>query len=59
MVAPDDADALVTALARLRDEPGLGARLAAAAGERVRAEHTWTARASSVLERFGARLGAS
>jgi glycosyltransferase involved in cell wall biosynthesis len=59
MVAPDDADALIAALVRLRDEPGLGARLAVAAGERVRAEHTWAVRASSVLEGFGARLGAS
>jgi glycosyltransferase involved in cell wall biosynthesis len=54
MVAPDDPDALVAALARLRDEPELGARLAASAGARVRAEHTWAARARAVLDRFGA-----
>jgi glycosyltransferase involved in cell wall biosynthesis len=58
MVAPDDADALIAALVRLRDEPGLGARLAEAAGGRVRAEHTWAVRAGSVLDRFGAPLGA-
>jgi glycosyltransferase involved in cell wall biosynthesis len=54
MVAPDDPDALIAALARLRDEPGLGARLAASAETRVRNEHTWIVRAQAVLARFGA-----
>jgi glycosyltransferase involved in cell wall biosynthesis len=54
MVTPGDVDALVAALERLRDEPGLGARLAASALERVHAEFTWDLRARNILERFGA-----
>lgn len=57
MVAPDDPDALVAALLRLRDEDGLGARLAAAALARVSAEHTWAVRAAAVLDRFVPELG--
>ena len=54
MIEPEDADALMNALERLRDDPGLGARLAASALERVRAEFTWDIRARRILERFGA-----
>jgi len=52
MVAPEDLDALVAALERLRDDPGLGERLATSARERVRAEFTWEIRARRILERF-------
>lgn len=54
MVPPDDLEALVGALVRLRDEPDLGSRLAAAALERARTEFTWELRAQRILERFGA-----
>jgi len=54
MVPPDDAAALATALERLRDDPALGAQLAASALERVRTEFTWELRARRILERFGA-----
>lgn len=54
MVPPEDPDALVDALIRLRDDPDLGARLSRSALERVRAEFTWEARARRILERFGA-----
>ena len=54
MVPPDDPDALVGALERLRDDPELGVRLATAALERVRSEFTWELRARRILERFGA-----
>ena len=52
MVPPEDPDALITALERLRDDPELGARLAASALERVRTEFTWELRARRILERF-------
>ena len=52
MVAPEDPDALIAALERLRDDPELGARLAASALERVRSEFTWELRARRILERF-------
>jgi len=48
-VPPDDPAALVAALARLRDEPDLGPRLARTALARVLAEHTWEARAVLIL----------
>lgn len=54
MVPPDDPDALVAALERLRDDPELGVRLASSALERVRGEFTWELRARRILERFGA-----
>lgn len=54
MVPPEDSDALVAALTRLRDDPALGARLAASALGRVRDEFTWELRARRILERFGA-----
>lgn len=53
MVPPDEPDALVGALERLRDDPELGTQLAASALERVRAEFTWEIRARRILERFG------
>jgi glycosyltransferase involved in cell wall biosynthesis len=52
MVPPEDPDALLAALKRLRDDPGLGERLAASALERVRSHFTWQVRARSILERF-------
>ena len=52
MVPPEDPDALIAALKRLRDDPQLGARLAASALERVRSEFTWELRARRILERF-------
>jgi glycosyltransferase involved in cell wall biosynthesis len=51
MVPPEDVAALVAALVRLRDEPGLAERLAASALSRVRAAHTWDIRARRILER--------
>ena len=52
VVPPEDPDALIAALERLRDDPQLGARLAASALERVRSEFTWEIRARRILERF-------
>jgi glycosyltransferase involved in cell wall biosynthesis len=52
-VPPDDAAALANALTRLRDDPALGERLAAEAGRRVRAEHTWDVRARRILAAAG------
>jgi len=52
MVPPEDPEALIGALARLRDDPDLGARLARAAHERVRSEFTWELRARRILARF-------
>jgi glycosyltransferase involved in cell wall biosynthesis len=52
MVEPEDPDALIAALERLRDDPELGARLAASALERVRSEFTWELRARRILARF-------
>ena len=52
MVPPEDPDALIAALERLRADPELGARLAGSALERVRSEFTWEIRARSILERF-------
>jgi glycosyltransferase involved in cell wall biosynthesis len=54
MVGPEDADALLGALVQLRDDPELGARLAASALERARTEFTWEIRARHIVERFGA-----
>ena len=51
MVPPEDADALLGALLRLRDDPALGRRLAASARERVEAEFTWDRRAGRILAR--------
>jgi glycosyltransferase involved in cell wall biosynthesis len=52
MVEPEDPDALIAALEQLRDDPDLGARLAASALERVRSEFTWELRARRILARF-------
>ena len=54
MVPPEDLDALAVALESLRDDPGLGERLAASALDRVRAEFTWDIRARRILEWSGA-----
>lgn len=55
MVPPEDVDALVEALERLRDDAGLRQRLAGSALERARTEFTWDARVTSIVERFLAR----
>jgi glycosyltransferase involved in cell wall biosynthesis len=52
MVEPEDPDALLSALERLRDDPELGRRLAASALDRVRTEFTWSLRARRILQRF-------
>jgi len=52
MVTPEDPEALLVALERLRDDPALGRRLAASALERVLAEFTWDQRARHILGRF-------
>jgi glycosyltransferase involved in cell wall biosynthesis len=52
MVPPEDPDALLAALERLRDDPALRERLAASALERARSEFTWEGRARHVLERY-------
>jgi glycosyltransferase involved in cell wall biosynthesis len=52
MVTPEDPAALIVALGRLRDDPALGARLAASALARARDEFTWAGRAGRILARF-------
>ena len=52
MVPPEDLDALVAALERLRDDPGLGERLGWSARKRVHDEFTWAIRARRILARF-------
>ena len=52
MVPPEDPDALIAALERLRDDPELSGQLAASALERVRTQFTWELRARRILERF-------
>jgi glycosyltransferase involved in cell wall biosynthesis len=49
LVGPDDVDAWVRAIVRLRDEPGLAQRLGSAARQEFLAEHTWDHRARRVL----------
>lgn len=51
MIPPEDIDALVRALERLRDDSALGRRLAASALERVEGEFTWDRRVTSILDR--------
>jgi len=46
---PSDTEALTTALVRLRDDPALRHRLAAAAHQHVMGHFTWAARAESIL----------
>ncbi|MFQ3567017.1 MAG: glycosyltransferase [Aggregatilineales bacterium] len=53
LVPPDDPAALRAAVERLRADPALGARLAAAARARVMAEYTWSARARRILAALG------
>ncbi len=50
LVPPDDAAALCRAVVRLVDDPGLRARLGAAAREAAVAHHTWRRNADRVLE---------
>jgi glycosyltransferase involved in cell wall biosynthesis len=49
LVPPGDGDALAEAVRRLRDDPALRMRLAAAAYTRVMANYTWEARARAIL----------
>lgn len=49
LVPPGDSAALRAAVERLRADPGLRSRLAAAARARVLAEYTWSARARTIL----------
>lgn len=52
VVPPEDPDALIAALALLREDASLGQRLATSASKRALAEHTWLVRAERVLRRF-------
>jgi glycosyltransferase involved in cell wall biosynthesis len=52
MVPPEDPDALLAALERLRDDSGLRERLARSALARATAEFTWEQRAQRILDRF-------
>jgi len=49
LVAPDDVEEWVSALIRLRDEPGLADRLGRNARNAFLAEHTWDERVGRVL----------
>lgn len=49
---PGEAQALRAALLRLRDDPALRERLAAAALAEVRAHYTWAARARAILDKI-------
>ncbi len=51
LVAPDDGAALAQGVQRLIDDPVLAGRLAGAARKDVQ-EHTWSARARALLDRF-------
>jgi glycosyltransferase involved in cell wall biosynthesis len=55
LVPPDDPDALCQAIVRLVDDPGLRARLGAAAREAAVAEHTWRHNAERLLAALEAR----
>jgi glycosyltransferase involved in cell wall biosynthesis len=49
---PDDVDDWCRAMIRLRDDPGLGERLAANAFREYEGKYTWEGRAARVLEKF-------
>jgi glycosyltransferase involved in cell wall biosynthesis len=49
LVPPSDAEAMATALTRLRNDPSLRQRLSAAASARVFSDYTWDARAKKIL----------
>jgi glycosyltransferase involved in cell wall biosynthesis len=51
LVPPGDASALASAITRLRDDPALRQRLAGCAYANVMARYTWSARASSILNK--------
>ena len=52
LVPPGDADALAAAIARLRADAGLRARLAENARARALAHYTWDARARAILDQI-------
>lgn len=56
LVPPGDASALCSALLRLRDEPGLAARLGAAARDEVRRRHSSEAMYASYAEVYRAHV---
>ena len=56
LVAPSDVAALREAITRLRDNPALGAQLAANARQRVLQHYTWDARARHILDKIQASL---
>jgi glycosyltransferase involved in cell wall biosynthesis len=49
LTLPSDADALAAAITRLRDDPALRERLAAAALDTVMRHYTWESRAAAIL----------
>jgi glycosyltransferase involved in cell wall biosynthesis len=58
-VEPNDPSALAQAIGRLLADPGLRARLGAAARERVMEKFTWRAAAAATAERYRAVVDAS
>ena len=59
LVPPGDPAALAAALRRLRDDPGLGERLAARARALVEARHTWEMRANGIIDFMQQKLTAA
>lgn len=53
IVPPENAEALAAALVELRDDPGLRARLGAAAAAEAASNHSWDARLASALAETG------